>query len=92
MMYIHYCQQCNRIHMLNGHKVFCPRCNSELAELRIPYLDYVNLDKPARQALTNRCSDPRQLQHLKTTYRMFKYSKWYHDNVLPIKNNHAKQN
>jgi len=78
--------------MLNGHKVFCPRCNTELSELRIPYMDYVNLDKPARQALVNRCADPHQLQHLRTTYRMFKYSKWYHEKQLHIKNDHACQN
>ena len=39
MMYIHYCKNCNRIYMLNGHKLICPRCTEPLAELRISYLD-----------------------------------------------------
>ena len=76
-MYIHYCQRCNRIHMLNGHKVNCPKCNTTLTELRIPYIDYVYMDGNDRIAFTKKCADPRQLSKLSTTYRMFKYSKWY---------------
>ncbi len=77
MMYIHYCQHCNRIHMLNGHKTNCPKCNSKLAELQIQYLDYVYMNCNDRTAFTKKCADPRQLSNLSTTYRMFKYSKWY---------------
>lgn len=82
MMYIHYCKQCNRIHMLNGHKINCPRCDSTLSELRISYLDYIHLDDKARKTLIVKCSDPHQLAHLTTTYRMFKYSKWYRESHM----------
>ncbi|MDE6892188.1 MAG: hypothetical protein K2P50_10380 [Lachnospiraceae bacterium] len=30
-----------------------------------------------REAFKNACSDENQLCKLKTTYRMYKYSKWY---------------
>ena len=32
MMYIHYCKYCRRIHILNGHKVYCPACSGQLKE------------------------------------------------------------
>ena len=35
MMYIHYCRHCKRIHMLNGHKKYCPACRGHLNELKI---------------------------------------------------------
>ena len=60
MMYMHYCQHCHRVHMLNGHKQFCPKCHQRITELKLSYLDYVSMD--ATQS---------------TTYRMYKYSKWY---------------
>lgn len=77
MMYMHYCKQCHRIHMLNGHKMKCPRCQQTLAELRISYMDYVHMDIVERSTFLEQCSDPNLLQDLSTTYRMFKYSKWY---------------
>lgn len=77
MMYIHYCKHCNRIFMLNGHKMICPKCTDPLTELQISYLDYVELDMEQRQAFKEACSDDEKLRQLKTTYRMYKYSKWY---------------
>ena len=77
MMYIHYCKHCNRIFMLNGHKMICPKCTDPLTELQISYLDYVNLDMEQRQAFKETCSDDEKLRQLRTTYRMYKYSKWY---------------
>ncbi len=77
MMYMHYCKRCHRIFMLNGHKMICPKCTEPLAELQISYLDYVNLDMEQREAFKEACADENKLRKLKTTYRMYKYSKWY---------------
>jgi len=63
--------------MLNGHKMICPKCTDPLTELQISYLDYVELDMAEREAFKNACADEAQLSRLKTTYRMYKYSKWY---------------
>ena len=89
-MYMHYCKPCNRIFMLNGHKLVCPKCSNSLTELQISYLDYVNLDSQGREDLINACANDDKLSQLKTTYRMYKYSKWYKDlqaqnaNSLPV--------
>lgn len=79
MMYMHYCKQCHRVFMLNGHKMICPKCTAPLTELRISYLDYVNLDIQQREAFQRACADEEQLSKLRTTYRMYKYSKWYRE-------------
>lgn len=79
MMYVHFCKRCKRIHMLNGHKMFCPRCSMKLTELQISYLEYVNLNPSERALLTEMCSSEATLKELSTTYRMYKYSKWYRD-------------
>ncbi len=77
MMYIHYCKACSHIHILNGHKMHCPRCDGPLTELLISYLEYVDMDQEQRQTLLTRCQDENDLKSLSTTYRMYKYSKWY---------------
>lgn len=77
MMYIHYCAACGRIHMLNGHKQSCPRCEGALTELKLDYVTYASYDDTKRSALLQECADPERLDKLKTTYRMYKYSKWY---------------
>ena len=51
MMYIHYCKTCMRLHILNGHKSFCPACQTLLTELKLPYLSYVEMDNNAREQL-----------------------------------------
>ena len=79
MMYMHYCQNCQRIFMLNGHKLICPRCTEPLTELKLSYLDYIHLNHKQRDALLDACADKERLENLKTTYRMYKYSKWYKD-------------
>lgn len=79
MMYMHYCKSCHRIFMLNGHKMICPKCTDPLTELRISYLDYVNLSLEDREALCNDCADEDKLKKMKATYRMYKYSKWYRE-------------
>ena len=77
MMYMHYCKRCHRIHMLNGHKMSCPKCSDHLIELRIPYMTYVEMDVAERDAFKMLCQDEEKLKELSTTYRMYKYSKWY---------------
>ena len=65
MMYIHYCRHCKRIHMLNGHKKYCPACRGHLNELKISYLKYVNLapaDLPSATVWVIRRSLPPALQ------------------------------
>lgn len=77
MMYLHFCQTCSRIHILNGHKMFCPKCNSSLKELQMSYLEYLSLPSDKRQSFVDLCRDETSLNELTTTYRMYKYSKWY---------------
>lgn len=77
MMYMHYCKRCHRVYMLNGHKLSCPRCRERIAELKLSYLDYAAMDQEARTRFCRSCADEEQLQKLSTTYRMYKYSKWY---------------
>ena len=77
MMYMHYCKRCQRVHMLNGHKLTCPRCDFPLTELQISYMDYILMSQDQRQAFDNRLKDKSQLDRLSTTYRLYKYSKWY---------------
>lgn len=40
-------------------------------------MDYVTMNQAARQQFCDCCADDEQLQTLSTTYRMYKYSKWY---------------
>ena len=77
MMYMHYCKRCHHVHMLNGHRRECPNCNESITELKIPYMDYVSMNRDARELFLVRLEDEVQLKCLSTTYRMFKYSKWY---------------
>ena len=69
----------------------CPRCEAPLTELQISYLDYTNMSREERTAFTVRLKDPERLEKLGTTYRMYKYSKWYkellnqtQDNIYPF--------
>lgn len=77
MMYIHYCKYCRRIHILNGHKVYCPACSGKLTELGISYMKYVNLSKVERGWLKEKCADEKSLKELSVEYRMHRYSKWF---------------
>ena len=61
MMYIHDCKYCRRIHMLNGHKKYCPGCKGHLAELNISYPKYVNMPLPERRQLRLSLADPARL-------------------------------
>lgn len=77
MMYIHYCKNCSRFHILNGHKQVCPACDESLTEMQITYLEFVDLSNHERELLLELCQDENLLKELSTTYRMYKYSKWY---------------
>ncbi len=89
---MHYCKNCRRIHILNGHKQECPACGQSLTELKISYLDYVALNQPERERLLLECQDEARLSQLSTTYRMYKYSKHYKENLLKIKHKDSPQN
>ncbi|MCM1262391.1 MAG: hypothetical protein NC313_06680 [Butyrivibrio sp.] len=77
MMYMHYCKRCHRVHMLNGHKRSCPNCSESITELKIPYMEYIAMNREERELFLARLEDDAQLKGLSTTYRMYKYSKWY---------------
>lgn len=90
MMYIHYCKHCQRIHILNGHKNYCPRCCGHLAELKISYLKYVNLDKPERAQLRARCNNPAELAALTVSpKKTHEYAKWLQLSASNIENYHS---
>ena len=65
MMYIHYCQACHRIHMLNGHKTSCPTCEQKLKELKISYMEYIELGPEERNQLKDRLKNLRPQTVLK---------------------------
>lgn len=81
MMYIHFCKACNRMHILNGHKLTCPACDSPLKEMKMPYLDYIYMTPEEREALVEKCQDEATLKSLSTTYRLYKYNKWYKEQM-----------
>ncbi len=64
MMYIHYCKVCHRIHILNGHKSICPTCDNILTELKITYMEYIELDIQARNLLNEKLQKPGHLEIL----------------------------
>ncbi len=84
MMYMHYCKNCRRIHMLNGHKLVCPGCENVLTELKLSYLSYVEMDKHDRELFLQKLSTEDGLNELSTTYRMLKYSKWFQEQKIKV--------
>ena len=89
-MYVHFCKICKRIHILNGHKMFCPKCRHTLTELQISYLEYTSLTNAERTSLIEICNNQEALHKISTTYRMYKYSKWYRN--LQVINENPCQN
>ena len=81
MMYIHFCRKCSRFHILNGHKLSCPACHDSLTEMRMPYMDYINMPVMEREQLLEQCRNEETLKELSITYRMYKYSKWYRNQI-----------
>lgn len=84
MMYIHYCQSCFRLHILNGHKLLCPGCQKTLTELNLPYLAYVEMTQTERDRLLEQLNSREGLEKFSTTYRMFKYSKWFKEQNIKV--------
>lgn len=77
MMYIHYCKYCRRIHILNGHKLYCPACSGKLSELNISYMKYVNLTREERHALKEKCADEKNLRELSVEYTRRNDTRWF---------------
>lgn len=77
MLYIHYCKNCHYLHLLSGHKQQCPKCTLRLVELKITYSEYGLMSHAKRESLLEDCSSEDNLKKLSTTYRLYKYSKWY---------------
>ena len=77
MMYIHYCKYWRRIHILNGHKLYCPACSGKLSELDISYMKYVNLSREERRALREKCADEKSLRELSVDYPRRGGAKWF---------------
>jgi hypothetical protein len=55
----------------------CPACHDSLIEMRMPYMDYINMSLPERNELLIKCRNEDFLKGMSNTYRMYKYSKWY---------------
>lgn len=51
MLYIHYCEKCEKVHMLNGHKKNCPKCDEPLKELPVSFLQYTSYSLADRAIL-----------------------------------------
>lgn len=49
MIYIHYCSDCSRFHMLNGHKNLCPVCNHQMIEAKMPFVEFSHLTHEERE-------------------------------------------
>lgn len=75
MMYIHYCKECQYMHILNGHKSSCPKCNTLLNELNVSYLDYIEMNQQERAELLTYLADDTGLAKFSTFYRMSRYTK-----------------
>lgn len=54
MLYIHYCESCDKVHILNGHKKKCPKCEGALKELPISFLQYTSQNRQERDDLLAR--------------------------------------
>lgn len=77
MIYIHYCNHCDFIHLLSGHRTNCPNCQEELTELKISYQDYFQMNQRQREHLLGQCQNPVTRKELAFQYKKHKFSKWY---------------
>ena len=71
MIYIHYCPACSRVHILNGHKTVCPVCDRRLKELRISYMQYIEMNRAERKLLQHKLSDPKELNSYVIDYNVW---------------------
>ena len=65
MLYLHFCSACTRIHVLSGHRLYCPACDGKVCELSLSYNSYIKLSRNERDALVNQCSKPELLQQMR---------------------------
>lgn len=75
MMYIHYCNNCNKIFILNGHKQECPRCALPIQELKLSFKEYSTMLPPERESFRRRLTEPAFLNANTTYYRFAKHTK-----------------
>ena len=73
MLYLHYCPVCTRIHILSGHRISCPACGNDIAELKVPYTTFTTWDSEERTRFLVRCRDSVSLSKLSTVYTPHKY-------------------
>lgn len=73
MLYIHYCADCRRIHILSGHRLICPACDKHLAELKVPYTTYITWNLKERSVFLTKCADPSSLARLSVIYHAHRY-------------------
>lgn len=77
MIYIHYCEECDFIHLLSGHRTNCPGCGEPLTELKISYQEYFEMNQEKREELLMQCHNEETLKKLTFHYKKHKFSKWY---------------
>lgn len=75
MMYIHYCENCETIFILNGHKQECPKCAGMICELKITFEEYSALLPTNRELLRRRLTDADFRNRNITHYRFAKHTK-----------------
>ena len=68
MLYLHFCLNCNRIHLLSGHRIYCPACDKKLQELSVAYENYINMDTIQRTNLLSQCKNAHTLDSLRSSY------------------------
>jgi len=73
MLYLHFCGNCDRIHILSGHRTLCPACDTQLTELKTPYVTYIGWNVSQREDFMEKCRNPLSLQKISTVYAMRKY-------------------
>ena len=59
MLYIHLCNDCNRFHILNGHKSKCPICDATMQEMKLDFMHYVQMNEKEREAYKKESRSPR---------------------------------
>ncbi len=68
MLYLHFCPPCDRIHILSGHHVKCPACDSTVTELSVTYEKYIKLSRKQRESLLEECAEPASLKAICKIY------------------------
>lgn len=77
MIYVHYCEECDFLHLLSGHRTNCPGCGRPIAELKISYQEYFAMNAEQRDDFLEKCGNPNELEKMTFCYKKHKFSKWY---------------